>query len=270
MKNLERRDFLKLTLATAAVPVLLGAGSNAWALVNRQMVVGDKLMSLGYWPGSEKLPLLQPESPSAATLTLATDGLTLGEITRTANLSDRLVDASRLPAGDAALLKRGCRLTVHGMTGLDGTPSAADMQSVALQVHSKVAGVDEKIPWQIWSYQGGPAQNVSSAVTANVPLVSHSLDLTLTLGDDKPQTVPLLVTVGRDFGQPKLRRGFYLLAVQGRPGQQLPNWRFSRMNVSTEREEHAERLDYAMQSIPSGQPKYLVFSIDYADTVDNG
>ncbi len=123
----------------------------------------------------------------------------------------RLVDATRLPQGEAALCQTGVRLTVHGRVGTGQTLRGL---SAHFLIHE--GSQAHLVPFHAWA--GSPHGNSHDAAFV-LPLVPpDGLHLTVRHAagaDADAQETLCLLTPGNAPGQAKLRAGTYVLMPAG-------------------------------------------------------
>lgn len=275
---IQRRDFLKFSLLSVCAPVLLGVhraagavGSRVWNSV--PLPPGEQI-SVGYWQGNKHLTFLDATPAGVETLSFSIEDVHLGKVAKDLPLSAHLISAEKLTVGDPQLIERGVKLTIHGMVGVDDEWQEDGLRALHLLVKFKRG--DAASAWQAWSLERSPVLNVSSAVTAVIPVDQNGLELVAEMvsgRDGQAETntqVPIVLTVADEPFKPKLRRGIYFIAVNELPGQPLPSWGRCRVVAARVQNEKSEGLTLTLGSRGPAfakilNSKYLVFSIDYVD-----
>lgn len=131
-----------------------------------------------------------------------------------ANASN-LIEASSLSSGDAEFVRRGARVTIFGLEGMELAPASDGMKSFSLDVAYPGADGAEPLLVHAWRFVKGPVAHVSPGTSFVVPIGSDSgLNLILETEDGTGVRKRALCrfTVGAEAGLPKLLRGIYALA----------------------------------------------------------
>lgn len=129
--------------------------------------------------------------------------------------ASHIIEARSLSSGDAEFVRRGARVTIFGLEGMESTPDSDGITSFALDV--AYSGTDGVQPLLVhaWRFAKGPVAHFSPSTSFVVPVEGDSgLNLILETTDAAgvAKRTECRFTVGIEPGLPKLLRGLYALA----------------------------------------------------------
>lgn len=137
-----------------------------------------------------------------------------------------VVAAERLPLGDTGLVGRPLRLKIHGLY----PPAALNpkrWRELPLAIDLDVLfpppdpALSAPVPFHAWSFRKRPGWNASPPVSFVFPLdwyVYPEISMTVVpAGGGSPVRMTARFTLDDESGQPRLRRGLYLLGFQPGP-----------------------------------------------------
>ena len=210
-RGLRRRDVLVMGGVAAATP-LLSSAVRAQELLSGAAAASG--ISFGYIERTGELKQLRR-------VTARLRQALKGDVDGTASLDDALitvVPAVSLSSGDPSLTNTPVRLRIAGL--FPNLPTKDLPQRIDLDVFIKSPEVPLGATFFAWSWRAKP-ENLSAPVAFNVSpdFMSEVTFIlrTLAKGQKTPQVQRSTFTLGDDSGKPRLVRGAYLLAVNGRP-----------------------------------------------------
>ena len=209
-RGLRRRDVLVMGGVAVATPLLSGAVRAQDLLESTAAGSG---ISFGYIEQTREIVQLRRVT---ARLRQALKGDVDG--TASSNTSVTVVPAASLSSGDPSLTNSPVRLRIAGL--FPNLPKKDLPQRIDLDVFIKSPEVPLGATFFAWSWRAKP-ENLSAPVAFNVSPDFMS-EVTFILrtqakGQKTPQVQRSTFTLGDDSGKPRLVRGAYLLAVNGRP-----------------------------------------------------
>jgi hypothetical protein len=201
--KLARRDFLKLSTATVAAPVMANSVVTMKPLpvvgVNRVAAAPAPRMSIGYWDG---------------------------------RLNSSFVDAREIGSADLSLAD-GVRVRVAGCCGAEDTAAWSGFRSVSLNFNLQPFHDGEL---RAWHFQAGPVVNISSLASFSLPVdkaagVSGWLEYRDIDTRLAPARLPFQLGFDSRRGTSRLRSGQYVIALR-EPGSLLGvDWQTMRLRV---------------------------------------
>lgn len=235
-----RRRFLSLPLMFAglALPgaMRIAEAASMWEALNPAARPGP--LSLGYWLGSDQLEDLDALSHAGIGPLHDLTRQPLDAAACSLETCAAIVDARSLDAGGSGPMGEVARVRIHGRYGTEGVgrDGSDPVHSLSVYVHSVSAKGPAFFAWGT----GGDPFSESSSAQFRVPVdPGGRLQLSCEIGDSRlPEShglnhsdpgyfelagcVPL--QFGTGFGEPRLRRGVYLLAWRGAAESPLPDW----------------------------------------------
>ncbi len=209
-RGLRRRDLLVMGGVAAATPFLSQA-VRAQELLQPSAAAGG--ISFGYIERTREIAQLNRVTARLRrALRADVDG------TASSDVSMTVVPATSLSSGDPSLTNSPVRLRIAGL--FPSLPKKDLPQRIDLDVFIKSPEVPLGATFFAWSWRAKP-ENLSAPVAFNVSPDFMS-EVTFILrtqarGQKTPQVQRSTFTLGDDSGKPRLVRGAYLLAVNGRP-----------------------------------------------------
>ena len=131
-----------------------------------------------------------------------------------ADTSD-LMEACSLASGDAEFIRRGARISIFGLDGIESALVSEGMKSLSLSVAYPVAEGGQPVLVHAWHFVNGPVAHVSPGNSFVVPVEGGSgLNLIVEAEDGAGQKRHAVCrfTIGTEPGLPRLVRGIYALA----------------------------------------------------------
>ena len=139
-------------------------------------------------------------------------------------LGARLENAARLGSGDANLVASGARLRVFSPRHMLGLGGCCDVGSLALNVDYQPVGGGVYYAWHFVNNAQGSASAPASFVAPVDADAGLLLNVVVTpLTAEAAAEHRLALQAGR-AGGPKLRSGFYAIALQDPATAKLPSW----------------------------------------------
>jgi hypothetical protein len=212
-RGLRRRDVLAMSAVAVATP-LLSRAVRAQELLAAPTVANAPI-SFGYVDESIQYQNLRR---TTARLRAALRGDGEGGVARESASAVTVVPADSLASGDPSLSNTPVRLRINGL--FPNLPKSQWPSRIDLDVFVKSPDVPQGATFFAWSWRARP-ENLSAPLAFNVsPDFQSEVTFVLrTQGrkDATPTVQRATFTLGDDPGKPRLQRGAYLLAVNGRP-----------------------------------------------------
>ncbi len=267
---IQRRDFLILGSTGVACSMSLGGACLA-ALGHEGSGVSP--VSIGYWSkraGDHE----GVEGPEASPFHADVMG------------------AERLRTGDREFLRRGARVTIHGVVEAEKTWSQPELDALSVFAVFSLPGGEphETIRHHVWDLEKTPVVNRGAAVSFTMPILEETgLRLAVQRYDGmqsltgryiktrlygaqpswasaRTSSRDVLLSVRPRPGSHGLRRGVYFIAGLAHGSATPSSWNGLQFRASGEESEiHCRRL--ARRGLSGPQPAnfdYLVVSVDYA------
>lgn len=210
-RGLRRRDLLAMGSVLAATP-LLSRAAQAQDLLRGDALAASTI-SFGYIDRSGEVANLRRVSGRLRAALRGGDGFSGQEAAAV-----EVVPAASLPSGDPGLTNTPVRLRVQGL--YPAVPAKEWPQRIDLEVFVKSPENPRGATFYAWSWRAKP-ENLSAPLAFLVsPDFQSEVTFvlrTLSKGQTKPTQQSSTFTLGDDAGKPRLVRGAYLLAVNGRP-----------------------------------------------------
>ena len=278
--DLSRRSFLATPAVVSAGMVVSGgvlASPTGGRSDSSQASTGSQAghVSLAYWPGSAGLENFDR-------LTHIADGQFASAREDSADcaspICQPLVDAAELAAGEAWFASNGATVRIHGLFYADDV-RLEQKTSMAMYVHS---GPTNAPAFYAWGFDARAISPASQPTSFDVPVETDSgLNLSFEFGGASAAQERGFTPEHRGFfkdhvavrlaldstpGQPKLRRGIYLLTWSGSNDSPLPPWPGYGMEVTTTNAPETQLYSRLASPLLLGRAnfQYLLVSIDYA------
>jgi hypothetical protein len=171
-----------------------------------------------------------PELPATVATVVPAEVISVGYGAPLLADTAHIIEAASLFAGDEEFVRRGARVTVFGLEGMESALAAGGIKSLALDVAYPGPDGAEPILVHAWRFVNGPAAHVSPRNSFVVPVgLDSGLSLILESEDcaGVRSRAVCRFTVGLEAGCPKLQRGMYALAPSDAFGWRGLAWRLS-------------------------------------------
>ena len=249
-----RRGFLALGPAAAVCSAFASSAATAATRSFGLFSPGEadpdrRSLSIGYWVGSDAIADLTAHRHNDQ------EGLPLS------GRSFELHPAESLAAGDPRFLYEDAQIGFHGMFATESGTAPA-----ALSIDARFPAYHDA-PHHAWRYHQVDLASANTRFTAPVS-AGAGLTLDFSIGTDSPSTKTLHFVAGASAGQPKLRRGLYLIAWRDAAAAPLPSWRHyeilaERSDAQAERPSVTSRLAMRRDGSARRDFSYVLISVDY-------
>ncbi len=233
--GLRRREFLALGPAFGLATGMLPLGSLARAASAGPLAgigaVRDDLLSIGYWQGSDTLAEFASLAHTGEPFFVDAQDSPVDESAIAEPVYADVISAQALSVGDRRFAQNGAKVSIHGLFPSAGE-AVHDLPGLSIDAHFDPY---HQAPFHAWRFDPSASSSSPAGVSFTVPL-AKTTGLTLSFAiaegrdqrsgtDASPERISTRFSLGREPGQPKLRRGVYFIAWRGSNSKPLPSWR---------------------------------------------
>ena len=233
--SLRRREFLALGPAFGLATGMLHLGSLARAASSEPFAgIGparDDLLSIGYWQGSDTLAQIARLTHTGEPFFVDAQDSPVDESAIAETVYADVISAQALSVGDRRFAQNGAKVTIHRLFRTAGE-EVHDLPGLSIDVHFDPY---HRAPFHAWQFDPSASSSSPAGVSFTVP-IAKTTGLTLSFAiaegrdqrsgaDASPRRISTRFSLGREPGQPKLRRGVYFIAWRGSNSKPLPSWR---------------------------------------------
>ncbi len=282
--GLPRRDFLALGPAFGLATGMLHLSSLSKAALSSPFAglepARDDLLSIGYWQGSDTLAEFARLTHTGEPFFVDAQHSPVDESAIAEPVPADVISAQALSVGDRRFAQNGAKVSIHGLFPTVGE-EVHDLPGLSIDVHFDPY---HRAPFRAWQFDPSASSRSPAGVSFTVPLektTGLTLWFTIAEGRDQrsgadasPERISTRFSLGREPGQPKLRRGVYFIAWRGSNSKPLPSWRRYLVLAAAAKtgdlpedeitHEGYSRLTRRWNELAPADLTYVMLSVDYA------